>query len=217
MSLLWLRFALACYFIGLVYAFVALRRTSDLFSRVALHAASLGMVFHFVSLTELFLTGHVVWTSVHNAESLLAFLSMSFFMLIYAIYQTTSPGVVVFPMVFFLTFVAAADEQPVLLTQYVSSKGWLAAHIFLIFIGYAALLVSFGASLLYLVQERRLQPQRQCPLSPRRESVRAVRIAPQAVPPPHSLSAALARRVREGPRFARAPGASRASPAQRPG
>jgi ABC-type uncharacterized transport system permease subunit len=160
MSLLWLRFALACYFIGLVYAFVALRRTSDLFSRIALHAASLGMVFHFVSLTELFITGHLVWTSVHNGESLLAFLSMAFFMLIYAIYQTTSPGVVVFPVVFFLTFIAAADEQPVLLTQYVSAKGWLGAHILLIFIGYAALLVSFGASLLYLVQERRLKAKK---------------------------------------------------------
>ena len=160
MSLLWLRFALACYFIGLVYAFVALSRTSDLFSRIALHAASLGMVFHFVSLTELFLSGHVVWASVHNGESLLAFLSMSFFMLIYAIYQTTSPGVVVFPVVFFLTFVAALDEQPVLLTQFVSHKGWLVAHIFLIFIGYAALLVSFGASLLYLLQERRLKAKK---------------------------------------------------------
>ncbi len=106
MSLLWLRFALACYFIGLVYAFVALTRTSDLFSRIALHAASLGMVFHFVSLAELFLSGQVVWASVHNGESLLAFFSMTFFMIIYAIYQTTSPGVVVFPIVFFLTFVA---------------------------------------------------------------------------------------------------------------
>ncbi len=157
MSLLWLRVALGCYFIGLVYAFVALTRTSDLFSRIALHAASLGMVFHFVSLAELYLSGQVVWTSVHNGESLLAFLSMSFFMVIYAIYQTTSPGVVVFPVVFFLTFVAALDEQPVLLTQFVSNKGWLFAHIILIFTGYAALLVSFGASLLYLLQERRLK------------------------------------------------------------
>src|SRR5919108_560196 len=41
MALLWLRFALACYFIGLIYAFVALTRTSELFSRIALHAASL--------------------------------------------------------------------------------------------------------------------------------------------------------------------------------
>ncbi len=160
MSLLWLRFALACYFIGLIYAFVALTRTSDLFSRIALHAASLGMVFHFVSLVELFLSGQVVWASVHNGESLLAFFSMSFFMLIYAIYQTTSPGVVVFPVVFFLTFVAAVDEQPVLLTQFVSHKGWLVAHIILIFTGYAALVLSFGASLLYLLQERRLKSKK---------------------------------------------------------
>jgi ABC-type uncharacterized transport system permease subunit len=160
MPLLWLRVALACYFIGLVYAFVALSRTSDLFSRIALHAASLGMVFHFVSLVEVFLEGHIVWASVHNGESLLAFLSMAFFMVIYAIYQTTSPGVVVFPVVFFLTFVAGIGEQPVLLTQFVSHKGWLVAHIILIFTGYAALVLSFGASLLYLVQERRLKSKK---------------------------------------------------------
>ena len=160
MSLLWLRFALGCYFVGLIYAFVALSRTSDLFSRIALHAASLGMVFHFVSLTELFLSGQVVWASVHNGESLLAFLSMAFFMIVYTVYQTTSPGVVVFPIVFFLTFIAAVDEQPVLLTTFVSNKGWLVAHIILIFTGYAALVLSFGASLLYLLQERRLKSKK---------------------------------------------------------
>src|SRR6202020_967326 len=160
MSLLWLRFALACYFIGLVYAFVALTRTSDLFSRIALHAASLGMVFHFVSLVEIFVAGHFVWASVHNGESLLAFLSMTFFMIIYGIYKTTSPGVVVFPVVFFLTFVAAVDEQPGFLTQYVSHKGSLVRHILLIFTGYAALVLSFGASLLYLLQERRLKAKK---------------------------------------------------------
>jgi ABC-type uncharacterized transport system permease subunit len=160
MPLLWLRFALACYFIGLVYAFVALSRTSDLFSRIALHAASLGMVFHFVSLVEVFLSGHMAAVSVQNSESLLAFLSMAFFMVVYAIYHTTSPGVVVFPVVFFLTFVAAVDQQPVLLTSFVSHKGWLYAHIILIFTGYAALLVSFGASILYLLQERRLKAKK---------------------------------------------------------
>jgi ABC-type uncharacterized transport system permease subunit len=143
MSLLWLRVALACYFIGLVYAFVALNRTSDLFSRIALNAASLGMVFHFVSLVELFTSGQVVWASVRNGESLLAFLSMTLFMLVYVIYHTTSPGVVVFPVVFFLTFVAAVDQQPVLLTSFVPHNGWLIAHIILIFTSYAALLLSF--------------------------------------------------------------------------
>ena len=160
MPLVWLRFALGCYLIGLVYAFVALSRTSDLFSRIALHAASLGMVFHFVSLVEVFVAGHFVWASLHNGESMLAFISMSFFMLIYAIYHTTAPGIVVFPVVFILTFVAAVDEQPVLLTQFVSHKGWLIAHIILIFTGYAALVLSFGASLLYLLQESRLKAKK---------------------------------------------------------
>lgn len=165
MSLLWLRFALGCYLIGLVYAFVALNRTSDLFSRIALHAASLGMVFHFVSLVELFLSGQVVWASVHNGESLLAFFSMIFFMAVYAIYHTTSPGVVVFPVVFFLTFVASVDQQPALLTTFVQRRGWLIAHIILIFTGYAALVLSFGASLLYLVQERRLKSKKPASLT----------------------------------------------------
>ena len=103
------------------------RRGADLFSRVALRAASLGMIFHFVSLVEVFLSDHLVWASVHNAESLLAFISMTFFMLIYAIYKTTSPGVVVFPVVFFLTFVAATGQQPFVLTSPGIRAGWLVA------------------------------------------------------------------------------------------
>ena len=166
MTLLWLRFALACYFIGLVYAFVALTRPSNLFSRIALRAASLGMVFHFVSLVEVFAGSQAVWASAHNSESLLAFFSMAFFMIIYATYKTTSPGVVVFPIVFFLTFVAAVDQQPVLLTSFVQHKGWLVAHIILIFTGYAALVLSFGASLIYLVQERRLKAKKASSLIP---------------------------------------------------
>src|SRR6267378_122320 len=109
MALLWLRFALGCYFVGLIYAFFALSRTSDLFSRIALQAASLGMVFH---------------------------------------------------IVFFLTFVAAVGQQPFVFTSSVS-KGWLIpVHIALIFTGYAALLFSFVASLLYLLQERRLKAKK---------------------------------------------------------
>ena len=54
MSVLWLRVALGCYAVGLLYALVALTRTAELLNRIALHAAYLGMVFHFVSLVEAF-------------------------------------------------------------------------------------------------------------------------------------------------------------------
>jgi len=161
MPLLWLRVALACYAVGLIYALVALTRTSDLLGRVALHAAYLGMVFQFVSLSEaVYSSGQLTLTSVHHSVSLLAFLIMAVFMLSYAVYKTTSPGIIVFPVVFLLTFVAATGQQPILFTSPGIRTGWLFVHIALIFTGYAALILSFGASLLYLVQERGLKSKR---------------------------------------------------------
>jgi ABC-type uncharacterized transport system permease subunit len=115
MSLFWLRVALGCYGVGLLYALIALTRSSDILNKIALHASYLGMVFHFVALYEAFTqAGHVSLASVHNSESLLAFLIMVVFMLTYLIYKTTSPGIVVFPLVFLLTFIAAQDSNPLL-------------------------------------------------------------------------------------------------------
>src|SRR3979411_1253816 len=155
MTLVWLRVALICYAAGLLYALVALTRASEILSKVALHASYLGMVFHLVSLTEAVVqSGQLTSASVHNAESLLAFLIMVVFMLAYLIYKTTSPVIVIFPLVFLLTFLAATGQQPLVLASDVVKKGWLAVHILTIFTGYAALFFSFRASVLYLMQEQ---------------------------------------------------------------
>jgi len=161
MPTLWLRVALACYAFGLLYALLALTRAGDLLNRIALHAAYLGMIFHFVSLTEMIApSGQFTLASVHNAESVLGFLIMVVFMIVYAVYKTTSPGIIVFPLVFLLTFVAATGEQPFLQMPPGVRRGWLDAHIALILTGYAALIVSFCASVLYLIQERSLKAKR---------------------------------------------------------
>jgi ABC-type uncharacterized transport system permease subunit len=158
MTLTWLRVALIFYAVGLLYALVALTRATEILSKVALHASYLGMVFHFVSLTEAVVqTGQLASASVHNAESLLAFLIMVVFMLAYLVYKTTTPGIVIFPLVFLLTFVAATGQQPLVFASTAAKHGWLAVHILMIFTGYAALFLSFGASILYLMQERALK------------------------------------------------------------
>jgi ABC-type uncharacterized transport system permease subunit len=161
MPILWLRVALGFYAVGLIYALVALTRRSHLLNRIALPAMTLGMVFQFVSLAEaMLLSGQLTLTSVHNSESFLAFLVMTAFMIVYLTYRTTSPGIVVFPLVFVLTFIAATGQQPFLFASPGMRTGWLFAHIALIFTGYAALFLSFGASLLYLVQERSLKSKK---------------------------------------------------------
>jgi ABC-type uncharacterized transport system permease subunit len=161
MPILWLRVALCCYAVGLLCALLALTRISSLLNRIALPAMSLGMMFQFVSLTEaVLLAGQLTLASVHNSESLLALLIMTAFMVVYLVYRTTSPGIVVFPLVFVLTFVAATTQQPFLLPSPAMRRGWLFVHIAMIFTGYAALFLSFAASLLYLLQERRLKAKR---------------------------------------------------------
>src|SRR5713226_4690544 len=172
MSIIWLRVALALYALGLVYVLVALTRTpiradasarvsarvEDLLSRIALHAAYLGMVFHFVAIAEAVQqSGELSLASLSVAASALGFLIMLLFLIVYIVYQTTSPGIVVFPVVFLLTFVGASGQEPFVLTSSTAQWGWLVAHISLIFAGYAALVLSFSASLLYLFQERALK------------------------------------------------------------
>jgi len=175
MSTIWLRVALALYALGLVYVLVALTRTpiradasarvsarvEDLLSRVALHAAYLGMVFHFVAIAEAVRqSGDLSLASLSVAASVLGFLIMVVFLIVYMVYQTTSPGIVVFPLVFLLTFIGASGQEPFVLSSSNAREGWLLAHISLILTGYAALILSFSASLLYLLQERALKAKK---------------------------------------------------------
>src|SRR6266487_2025368 len=158
MAIIWLRVALALYGLGLLYVLVALTRTKELLNRLALHAAYLGMIFHFVAIAEtVHQSGDLGLASMSVAASVLGFLTMVVFLIVYMVYQTTSPGVVVFPLVFLLTFVGASGQYPFVLASATARQGWLIAHISLIFAGYAALVLSFSASLIYLIQERALK------------------------------------------------------------
>ena len=159
MPIFWLRVALVFYGVGMLYALSALARRSDAAARVLMPLAALGLAFHFVSLTELTIqAGHFAPATLHQSESLLAFLVMLFFAAIYLRYRVTSQGIFVFPVVFLLTFAAAIAQEP---PQFTSSpllrKSWIIVHIALIFAGYALLFFSFASSLLYIVQERNLK------------------------------------------------------------
>lgn len=159
MPLFWLRVALSLYGVGLIYALAALWGGRDVLTRITLPAVGLGMTFHFVALLEnAMLSGAWAPGSLHELESMMAFLLMVFFFVIYARYKATSPGIAVFPLVFLLTASAASgvrpspDETPL----FVSTQ-WIYVHVALIFIGYSGLIFSFVASILYLIQEKNLK------------------------------------------------------------
>lgn len=158
---LWLRLAVALYGVGLAYALLALSNRGQLLSRVVGPAMGIAGIFHFVSLIESAAqTGHFAPVSVHQSESLLAFVLMLFFGVVYARYRTLSPGIFVFPLVFLLAMTASFGQNPPQFTSGVLRSGWIALHIAFIFAGYAALFISFAASVLYLLQERTLKAKR---------------------------------------------------------
>ena len=159
LPLFWLRVALSLYGVGLLYALASFWGGRKVLTRITLPAVGLGAVFHFVSLVEnTMFSGTWAPTSMHGVESLLAFLLIVFFFVIYARFRATSPGLAVFPLVFWLTFSASSYASPNEPSApiFVSAQ-WIYIHVGLILIGYSALFFSFIASILYLIQERNLK------------------------------------------------------------
>lgn len=157
MPLLWLRFATVLYALGLMHSLLQISRKGESLTRVAVPAMALGMVFHFVSVVETaLLYGYADLLNIRHAESLLGLLILGAFMLFFAKFKTVSPGVFVFPLVFLLS-VSSAIGQHSNMAPVFRSKGWIAVHVTLLLIGYAALFFSFIASLLYLLQSKSLK------------------------------------------------------------
>ena len=161
MPLLWLRVATAFYGLGLLHTFIALTRRNESLSRIIMPVMGLGFVFQFVSLTEGYVqAGRLFPASIHNSESLLGFLLMAFVFGAFLRSRNNAFGIFIFPVVFLLTFSAAVGQQPPQFSSPILRSGWIFIHVALIFTGYAALFFSFGASLLYLLQQRSLKSKK---------------------------------------------------------
>jgi ABC-type transport system involved in cytochrome c biogenesis permease subunit len=157
-SVLWLRVAAALYSIGLVDSVFLLTRQREPFFRTALGAFWLGGLFHLVSMVELGLMQHQFpVTDIYQRLSLCAFLITISFLFAYWKYRTASLSVFIFPLVFVLALIAALGNNDTVWTSEALKNSWLIAHIVFILLGYAAVLFTAVAAVLYLVQEQRLK------------------------------------------------------------
>jgi ABC-type transport system involved in cytochrome c biogenesis permease subunit len=159
MSIIWLRVAAALYSLGLLHAILTVvQRRAQLF-RVAVGALALGAVLHLVSIVEQGTAiGHFPASGFYESMSLCAFLISILFLMVYWRYRLESLGVFIFPLVFVMTLVASLG-RPVEASWASQSmrEVWLKVHVVLVMIGYAALLFTAAAAVLYLVQERELK------------------------------------------------------------
>ena len=156
MSLLWLKVAVLLYALASLAVLPAALYDRPKWRHVAVPSTIVAVLFHFVSLTEMLNAAHhSLPVEAHELQSVLALLIALAFVAIYLRYKTVALGVFVLPIAFLLSVLAAfRPGQEQLLPLRTS---WIFLHIALLLAAYAALFISLIASLLYLIQERRLK------------------------------------------------------------
>jgi len=158
MSVFWLRVAAVLYSLGLLHAILTILSRETRFFSGALRAFSVAATLHFVSIAERWMhAGRFPADNFLESVSLCAFLIAVSFLFLHWRYQFDSLGVFLFPLVFLMTLIGSL-EAPVGEFTSASVRGaWLVAHVVLVMLGYAALLVTAMASVFYLIEERRLK------------------------------------------------------------
>jgi ABC-type uncharacterized transport system permease subunit len=164
MSLLWLRVAVLLYGLAALAVLPAALYDQPRWRHLAVPATVAAVFFHFVSLAEMLNAAHHrLPVESHELQSLLALLFGLAFLAVYAWYRSVAIGIFVLPIVFLLTMLAAFRPGEETFTVPIRT-GWIFLHIVLLLAAYAALVLSLLASLLYLIQERRLKSPLGLPL-----------------------------------------------------
>jgi len=158
MYLLWLRVAAILYAAGCVAIFPAVLNNLLPWRKSCVHLSGLAFFFHFISIVEMLVGAHR-WhpVGVREIESLLGFAVAGLFFLVWWLYDAISLGLFALPATFFLVFIPALGPDRYTFPSQGVRTSWLVAHIIALMLAYAALCFSLLASLLYLVQERRIK------------------------------------------------------------
>ena len=158
MSLLWLKVAVLLYGVASLAVLPAALYERPGWRHVAVPATVAAVLFHFVSLAEMLnAAGHALPVDTHETRALLGLLLALAFLLVYWRYRTVSLGVFLLPVCFLLGLIPAFRPGRESAALPLLRTGWIFLHIALLLAAYAALFLSLLASLLYLIQERRLK------------------------------------------------------------
>ena len=158
MYLLWLRVAAILYAAACIAVFPAVLYGVERWRKTCVHLGGLALFFHFVSVVEMLIQAHR-WmpVGVREIESLLGLAVACLFFLVWWLYDAISLGIFALPATFFLVFVPALGPDRYTFPSEGVRTSWLVAHIVALLMAYAALCFSLLASMLYLVQERRIK------------------------------------------------------------
>jgi len=161
MALVALRLAAAFYFGATVAALAGVAGRHPLSSRLLRWLLGLGMTSHVLSLTlQSLAAGIVPVVGLGEALSVMAVLLVAVFLLVQIRAPLLALGSVVAPLAFGLAFAAVAMKGGVEPLPPALRSVWFPLHVGISLLGDAVFALAASASLLYLIQERRLKTHR---------------------------------------------------------
>jgi ABC-type uncharacterized transport system permease subunit len=158
MYLLWLRVAAILYAAAGLAVFPAVLYKVERWRRWCVHLGGMAVLFHFVSAVEMLAQAHhLVPVGVREVQSLLGLAVAVVYFLLWWLYDAFSLGLFALPVTFFMVLVPALGPDRYMFPSQGVRVSWLIAHITALMLAYVALGFSLLASILYLVQERRIK------------------------------------------------------------
>lgn len=168
MSLFWLRVSAVLYAAGLLRILWTLLRqrhtenTPDpLVERSQpwfVASFTVATILHFVSIVERGIAAqHFPADNFYESLSLFAFLLAVFYLFVHWKYSFSSIGILLIPVVTLLAWIASTESPLAAWTNARVRDAWLLVHVGMILMGIASVVLTAGASLFYLVQERKLK------------------------------------------------------------
>lgn len=158
MFILWLRIAAGLYGVASLLAIPAVLGNRPRGHRYCLPVALGGWFFHLVATVEMLAAAHhVIPVLATEVVSTLALAIVAVFLFTFFVYRTVSFGLFALPLAFLLTVVPAIGPERHTFSSPMVRNGWIAFHVVMLLIAYAALLFSILSSFLYLIQEKRLK------------------------------------------------------------
>ena len=156
-STFWLRVAAVLYALGVLHSILVVLRQKPSIFPAARFTFRIAVVLHGVAIADMAMASGRIVENFYQTLSLCAFLVALVFLLVEWRYKFSSTSVVLFPLVFVMTLVAAMEHPMATWTDPRVRGVWLVVHILLVLAGYAALVLTAVASVAYLLQERRLK------------------------------------------------------------
>ena len=158
MGLIWIRAAAALYGLASICALPAVLWRMARYRPACIVLTVGAILLQIGSLVEIISKEHrIVPMGAHEVQSDLGLLTAVAFLLIALRYRTLLLGLFALPMAFLLAMPSALGHDRYTFSSSLVRGGWIAVHVSTLLAADIALVFSLIASLLYLLQERRLK------------------------------------------------------------